>query len=94
MASELAREQKRRQGRPRGLQQRPEDAFQPVGPPLLSVYQLGKRLNLCRGAVLRLFKTGALPAMKLGGVWRVEREALEAYMERAKTWRKAEGSAI
>lgn len=68
----------------------------PVGPPLparakepdmtvarfLKPEEVAEELSVTASQVYTLMRTGQLPAVKIGrrGVWRVSREALEAYI--------------
>ncbi|MGZ4688636.1 MAG: helix-turn-helix domain-containing protein [Acidimicrobiia bacterium] len=60
-------------------------------PPLLKPSEVAGVLNVTVSQVYTLMRGGELPALKIGrkGVWRVSREALEAYLvelaEQAKT---------
>jgi excisionase family DNA binding protein len=51
-------------------------------PPLLKPSEVAAVLNVTVSQVYTLMRSGELPALKIGrkGVWRVSREALEAYL--------------
>ena len=51
-------------------------------PPLLKPSEVAGVLNVTVSQVYTLMRGGELPALKIGrkGVWRVSREALEAYL--------------
>ena len=51
-------------------------------PPLLKPAEVAGVLNVTVSQVYTLMRSGELPALKIGrkGVWRVSREALEAYL--------------
>jgi excisionase family DNA binding protein len=51
-------------------------------PPLLKPSEVAGVLNVTVSQVYTLMRSGELPALKIGrkGVWRVSREALEAYL--------------
>lgn len=51
-------------------------------PPLLKPAEVAGVLNVTVSQVYTLMRNGELPALKIGrkGVWRVSREALEAYL--------------
>jgi excisionase family DNA binding protein len=51
-------------------------------PPLLKPDEVAAVLNVTVSQVYTLMRSGELPALKIGrkGVWRVSREALEAYL--------------
>jgi excisionase family DNA binding protein len=51
-------------------------------PPLLKPSEVASVLNVTVSQVYTLMRSGELPALKIGrkGVWRVSREALEAYL--------------
>jgi excisionase family DNA binding protein len=51
-------------------------------PPLLKPAEVASVLNVTVSQVYTLMRSGELPALKIGrkGVWRVSREALEAYL--------------
>lgn len=51
-------------------------------PPLLKPAEVASVLNVTVSQVYTLMRNGELPALKIGrkGVWRVSREALEAYL--------------
>ena len=51
-------------------------------PPLLKPGEVAGVLNVTVSQVYTLMRSGELPALKIGrkGVWRVSREALEAYL--------------
>jgi len=51
-------------------------------PPLLKPSEVAAVLNVTVSQVYTLMRGGELPALKIGrkGVWRVSREALEAYL--------------
>jgi excisionase family DNA binding protein len=51
-------------------------------PPLLKPAEVAAVLNVTVSQVYTLMRSGELPALKIGrkGVWRVSREALEAYL--------------
>jgi excisionase family DNA binding protein len=65
--------------------------MQDLPPPLLKPSEVAAVLNVTVSQVYTLMRGGELPALKIGrkGVWRVSREALEAYLaertEEAKT---------
>ena len=50
-------------------------------PRFLTLDQVGEELNISRAQVYALVRTGALPAIKVGGrgQWRVERAVLEEH---------------
>jgi len=51
-------------------------------PPLLRPAEVAEVLSVTVSQVYTLMRSGELPALKIGrkGVWRVSREALEAYL--------------
>ncbi len=57
----------------------------------LQLTDVAEILNVSPAQVYALVRTGELPAIKVGGrgQWRVEREQLEAYIERAYAETKA-----
>ena len=59
-------------------------------PRFLTVAQVQEELGLGRWAVLALLRKGRLPAFKAGGRWLVERDDLEAFIEREKRRRAGE----
>jgi excisionase family DNA binding protein len=61
--------------------------------PLLKPSEVAAVLNVTVSQVYTLMRGGELPALKIGrkGVWRVSREALEAYL--AELTREAEARA-
>jgi excisionase family DNA binding protein len=56
--------------------------MQDLPPPLLKPSEVAAVLNVTVSQVYTLMRGGELPALKIGrkGVWRVSREALEAYL--------------
>jgi excisionase family DNA binding protein len=57
-------------------------AVDDLPPPLLKPDEVAAVLNVTVSQVYTLMRGGELPAVKIGrkGVWRVSREALEAYL--------------
>lgn len=43
----------------------------------ISPQQAGQKLNLSMRAIYRLLKAGKIPAVKVGGAWRIPSETLE-----------------
>ncbi len=65
----------------------PSDQSQPdlkIEPRFYTLDQTAQYLNVSRPQVYALVRSGELPAVKLGGrgVWRVDRQQLEIYIER------------
>ena len=56
-----------------------------AGPRFLQLSDVAEILNISAAQAYALVRSGELPAIKVGGrgQWRVEREQLEAYIERA-----------
>lgn len=50
---------------------------------MLTIEQCAERLNKKHGSVRRLIGAGKLRAAKVGGVWRVKPEELDAFIERS-----------
>ncbi len=48
---------------------------------MLSPAEIAARLRISRRTVNRLISTGAITATRVGGQWRVEPAALEAYVK-------------
>ena len=57
----------------------------PDYPALREVAQVAHRLNMSQEHVRRLLRAGTLPAIRLGGRWRVELRDVEAYIVRGRT---------
>jgi excisionase family DNA binding protein len=57
----------------------------PVTPRFLQLADVAEILNISAAQAYALVRSGELPAIKIGGrgQWRVEREQLEAYIQRA-----------
>jgi excisionase family DNA binding protein len=57
----------------------------PAGPRFLTLADVAEVLNTSSAQVYALVRRGDLPAIKIGGrgQWRVESEALEAYIKKA-----------
>jgi excisionase family DNA binding protein len=55
------------------------------GPRFLQLSDVAEILNISAAQAYALVRSGELPAIKIGGrgQWRVEREQLEAYIQRA-----------
>lgn len=51
---------------------------------LLSLKEVQKELKLGRAGVMRLIRSGELPAAKVLGRWRVDKDDLQRYIEREK----------
>lgn len=51
---------------------------------LLSLKEVRERLGLSRASVMRLIRTGELPAAKIAGRWRVDEDDLQRYIDQAK----------
>ena len=66
-----------------------------IEPRYLTLEDVATYLNVSRTQVYALVRSGEIPAIKLGGrgVWRVDRDRLEAYLERLEQetaeWAKA-----
>jgi len=56
-----------------------------TGPRFLQLADVAEILNISAAQTYALVRSGELPAIKIGGrgQWRVEREQLEAYIQRA-----------
>ena len=56
-----------------------------TGPRFLQLAAVAEILNISAAQTYALVRSGELPAIKIGGrgQWRVEREQLEAYIQRA-----------
>jgi excisionase family DNA binding protein len=52
---------------------------------MLSVSQVAGRLNVSEPVVLRLIRKGELLAFRVGNEYRIEEEALSAYLARSAT---------
>ena len=46
--------------------------------PALTVLEVAERLAISRALAYRLVKRGAIPAARIGGVWRIDARALES----------------
>jgi excisionase family DNA binding protein len=53
---------------------------------LLTVKELGALLGLGREATKAGIRNGELPGMKIGGLYRIRREWVEAYLLNPHTW--------
>lgn len=47
----------------------------------ISPQQAGQKLNLSMRAIYRLLKAGKIPAVKVGGAWRIPSDTLEKRLE-------------
>ncbi|MBR3237371.1 MAG: helix-turn-helix domain-containing protein [Oscillospiraceae bacterium] len=47
----------------------------------ISPQQAGQKLNLSMRAIYRLLKNGQIPAVKVGGAWRIPSDTLEKRLE-------------
>jgi excisionase family DNA binding protein len=50
-------------------------------PSLLSVAETARILRISRATAYRLVSTGELPAVRVGGQYRVDQDALNAYLD-------------
>ncbi len=50
------------------------------GKEFLSIKEVAQRLNLHEMTIYRLIKSKDLPAFKVGGQWRIQREFLEGWL--------------
>jgi excisionase family DNA binding protein len=50
-------------------------------PDYLTIRQTAEKLNLSTDTIRRLIRAGSLPAVKLGGQWRVHVDELTAWVE-------------
>lgn len=53
----------------------PEDIY-------LTVNEVADIMRVSRQLVVKLFKSGAIPATKVGSLWRCRRSAVDAYLSR------------
>ncbi len=51
------------------------------GPELLTPDEVAAKLRLKRATVVLWLQRGKLPGIKIGGVWRIARKELDAYLE-------------
>lgn len=52
----------------------------PEGRKALDPALAGVEMNVCTETVRRLIRTGQLPAVKVGRVWRIRRQDIDAFM--------------
>lgn len=61
---------------------------------LLDVQEVARRLNLSRTTVRRLAAKGEIPGLRIGGSWRFEELALEAWLWSLRTTPRAQDSTV
>lgn len=52
-------------------------------PTLLTIPEIAAHLRLCTKTMRKLIQTGALPAHRVGGQYRVDEQQMRAYLQRS-----------